>query len=491
MLLVEDNPTDKMLVEDELAHTTGSQFSVVHVDQLNDALARLGAERFDVVLLDLTLPDSNGFETFVRLHNAAPETPVVVLSGGADGQLAVQAVQAGAQDYLVKGRLGEEVLARSIRYAIERKRGEEELQLMRFCVAHAGDKVFWFGPEGQLLYVNESACAGLGYTGAELLKLNISDLAPDYDSGVWKSHWEELKARRTMTFESRYRTKAGHLFPVEVSANYVRVGAQEFNFAFSRDITERKQSEARFRWLVDSSAQGVMFWNTNGEITGANDTFLSLVGYSRADLEDGRMRWMEMTPPEHASRDQRAMEEVRLKGFCAPYEKEFTRKDGSRVAVLVGASVFPDQPDEGVCFAADLTERNKLEQQFLRAQRMESIGTLAGGIAHDLNNSLAPIMMSLDLLKMKFTDPDSQELLAIIGASAQRGADMVRQVLSFARGVEGQRMEVQVRHSSGRSKRSPTTPFSKTSRCGRSSQPISGRSWATRPNSTRCCSISA
>ena len=92
VLLVEDNPTDKMLVEDELAHTTGSQFAVAHVDQLNDALARLGAERFDVVLLDLTLPDSNGFETFVRLHNAAPETPVVVLSGGADGQLAVQAV---------------------------------------------------------------------------------------------------------------------------------------------------------------------------------------------------------------------------------------------------------------------------------------------------------------------------------------------------------------------------------------------------------------
>ena len=142
---------------------------------------------------------------------------------------------------------------------------------MRFCVAHAGDKVFWFGPEGQLLYVNESACAGLGYTGAELLKLNISDLAPDYDSGVWKSHWEELKARRTMTFESRYRSKAGHFFPIKVSANYVRVGAQEFNFAFSRDITERKQSEARFRWLVDSSAQGVMFWNTNGEITGANN----------------------------------------------------------------------------------------------------------------------------------------------------------------------------------------------------------------------------
>ncbi len=77
---------------------------------------------------------------------------------------------------------------------------------------------------------------------------------------------------------------------------------------------------------------------------------------------------------------------------------------------------------------------------------MESIGTLAGGIAHDLNNALGPVITSLDLLQMKFTDPDSRELLAIISSSAHRGADMVRQVLSFARGVEGKRMEVQIKH---------------------------------------------
>lgn len=92
----------------------------------------------------------------------------------------------------------------------------------------------------------------------------------------------------------------------------------------------------------------------------------------------------------------------------------------------------------------DITERRKLEQQSLRSQRMESIGTLAGGIAHDLNNALGPILMSLDLLKLKFPDRASHELLDIIGASAGRGADMVRQVLSFARGVEGRREEVQV-----------------------------------------------
>jgi nitrogen-specific signal transduction histidine kinase/CheY-like chemotaxis protein len=93
----------------------------------------------------------------------------------------------------------------------------------------------------------------------------------------------------------------------------------------------------------------------------------------------------------------------------------------------------------------DITQRKLLEQQILRSQRIESIGTLAGGIAHDLNNALAPIVMSIDLLKLRFPDPASGGLLEMIDASAQRGADMVRQLLSFARGVEGRRMEVQMK----------------------------------------------
>lgn len=99
-----------------------------------------------------------------------------------------------------------------------------------------------------------------------------------------------------------------------------------------------------------------------------------------------------------------------------------------------------------IIFTQVVTERKKLEEQFLRAQRMEGIGTLAGGIAHDLNNMLAPILMSIELLKLKMEDPSSQKLLSTIDSCARRGADMVAQVLSFARGVEGRRMVVQVKH---------------------------------------------
>jgi PAS domain S-box-containing protein len=228
---------------------------------------------------------------------------------------------------------------------------------------------------------------------------------------------------------------------------------EEANRMLKADITERKAaeealraSEARFRRLVDSNAQGVMFWNTKGEITGANDAFLRIVGYTRGDLEAGIVNWEAVTPPEYADLDRSALAEIMAAGVCAPYEKEYLRKDGSRVPVFVAAATFEDTPGEGFCFVLDIAERKKLEQQFLRAQRMESIGTLAGGIAHDLNNVLSPIMMALEVMKMRFPDAESQDLLSILSSSAQRGADMVRQVLSFARGVEGRRMEVQVKH---------------------------------------------
>jgi len=95
---------------------------------------------------------------------------------------------------------------------------------------------------------------------------------------------------------------------------------------------------------------------------------------------------------------------------------------------------------------SDITERKRIEGQFLRAQRMESIGTLAGGIAHDLNNILAPIMMSIELLRENMHDDESEKILRTIAISARRGADIVRQVLSFARGIEGQRVEIQPKH---------------------------------------------
>ncbi len=200
------------------------------------------------------------------------------------------------------------------------------------------------------------------------------------------------------------------------------------------NISERKRTEARFRRLVDSNAQGVLFWNTKGQVTEANDSFLRLVGQTRADLEAGPLDWVAMTPPEYADLDQRALKELAAAGICTPFEKEYIRKDGSRVPILIGAATFEDKPDEGVCFVLDLTERKKIEAQFRQSQKMESIGTLAGGVAHDFNNILAVIQMQTDLFKADGEcSPAQTEFVEGIDAATQRAAALTRQLLLFSR----------------------------------------------------------
>ena len=127
VLLVEDNDVDAQLTQDLLSEWSSEEFQVTRVKTLGEGLTSLSRDRFDAVLLDLSLPDAFGLPTVRQIHDTSPTIPVVVLSGVSDQSLALQAVQQGAQDYLVKGQGHPELLARAVRYAIERKRTEERL----------------------------------------------------------------------------------------------------------------------------------------------------------------------------------------------------------------------------------------------------------------------------------------------------------------------------------------------------------------------------
>lgn len=136
MLLIEDNPGDVRLIRELLAEhqrgdRSGSAFGLVHADRLSTGLQHLKGEPIDVLLLDLGLPDGRGLDTFTRVHNEASGVPVVVLTDLDDEDMAIQAVQKGAQDYLVKGRMDGELLVRAVRYAVERHRLLVELEESR------------------------------------------------------------------------------------------------------------------------------------------------------------------------------------------------------------------------------------------------------------------------------------------------------------------------------------------------------------------------
>jgi signal transduction histidine kinase/DNA-binding NarL/FixJ family response regulator len=128
VLLIEDNPGDARLLRALLQETGSSQFELVHAERFSDALTRLSERRFDVVLLDLSLPDAQGIETISRLGGQADGTPIVILTGPNDEQIPIRALQQGAQDYLVKGQVDGQLLARALRYSIERHKAEESLK---------------------------------------------------------------------------------------------------------------------------------------------------------------------------------------------------------------------------------------------------------------------------------------------------------------------------------------------------------------------------
>jgi signal transduction histidine kinase len=131
LLLVEDNPGDARLLREDLIEPGASDFQITHVAQLSEAVRLLRSDRFHIILLDLTLPDSDGLETLRRIHGESPRTPVVVLTGLDNESLGIDAVRQGAQDYLVKDQTDRRLLIRSIHYAIERKHAEDELARYR------------------------------------------------------------------------------------------------------------------------------------------------------------------------------------------------------------------------------------------------------------------------------------------------------------------------------------------------------------------------
>ncbi|HYW31905.1 MAG TPA: PAS domain-containing protein [Gemmatimonas sp.] len=217
-----------------------------------------------------------------------------------------------------------------------------------------------------------------------------------------------------------------------------------------QDTTDRRaagaalrESEERFRQLAENIEE--VFWIT--DVTKSQMIYISpgyekIWGRSREALHRSPAEWMSAIHPEDADA---VADAARGRQAHGQYDEQYriVRPDGE--VRWIRDRAFPVQNGAGetyriVGIAEDITERRRTEAHLLRSQRMESLGTLAGGIAHDLNNALTPIMMSVDLLKESETDPDRRRILDGIDASVQQGADMVRQVLTFARGVEGRRI---------------------------------------------------
>jgi PAS domain S-box-containing protein len=251
VLIVEDSESDALLVIHELRRS-GFETVFERVDTADAMKTALADPRWQLVVTDYSMPRFSGLSALALVKKSGRDLPVIIVSGAIGEEMAVKAMKAGAHDYVMKdhlARLGSAV-ERELREAEERharRRAEEKLRVRQFSVDHASEAIFWIRPDGIIFDVNEVLCRMLGYSRDELLRLNIKQIDFSSATDTLSSYWREVRARGSMTHESALRAKDGRMVPVEVNVGYLVIDGQECNCAFVRDITQRKQLEAKLR----------------------------------------------------------------------------------------------------------------------------------------------------------------------------------------------------------------------------------------------------
>lgn len=349
-------------------------FRLTHVCRLSEALQLLQSQPYEVILLDLTLPDSDGLSSLSHLLSQVQSIAVVVLTHTNNPELAIEAVRQGAQDYLVKRFLNQEVLVRSLRYAIERKQQAEALRRANEALeARVASRTSALETANRRLrqeIAHRQAVQERLILAQKVANIGLFEWEIAPNKMTWSAELEGLYGLPQSTFDGRYESWIKTLHEEDRSA---------VEQALWRAVSFKSGLNTEFRIVHPTSG---IRWIAIKSSYFAGD-----------DLPDSPER---TSPNEEATR---------------------------RPARILGIHM-------------DVTDKKQLEAQFLQAQRLESLGTLASGIAHDLNNILTPILGASQLLPLMMPglNEQSQELIEMLSCSAQRGTKLVQQILSFARG---------------------------------------------------------
>jgi PAS domain S-box-containing protein len=226
--------------------------------------------------------------------------------------------------------------------------------------------------------------------------------------------------------------------PIRIAVLKLLAAQAAISLENTRLYNELQEREMKVRRLIDSNIIGIVIGNPDGHIQEANQAFLRIVGYDQADVVASRLRRTELTPPEWHDRDARALAEMRKTGTVQPFEKEYFRKDGSRVPVLIGGATLDKRGDTVVIFVLDLTERKHAEAELAHANRVATMGQLSASIAHEINQPIgATLMNSKTAARWLSREPpnleEAKQAIDLIISDSKRAASILSRIRNFSK----------------------------------------------------------
>jgi PAS domain S-box-containing protein len=251
----------------------------------------------------------------------------------------------------------------------EQREAQDRLHRTQFITDHAPVSVFWTDVDAQLIYVNETACAGLGYTHDELLAMHVHDIDPNFPRDVWLDHWAELKAQGQMTFESFHRAKDGREYPVEITTTFLTYDGKEYHCAFVRDISRRKQTEKILRqtqFASDHAPDGIAWINSAGQYVYVNRALTELLGYTRDEFLTKRVHDIHPAfPPERWAE---LWDRLKTQPMTT-FETALQARDGQMIPIEVTANYLEFDGQDFVCaFSRDITKRKQAEEALRQSE---------------------------------------------------------------------------------------------------------------------------